>query len=169
MENNISIQTFKEAPTKSSMRAVIKRYLTDSEISPLEKYITLKAYEKIIEYAIKDTKFRKEVREDYLSRQGGEIKSSEFYGVPIQVVDQTKKNELAKNYIYTDEVTQMEKEIEVIEQDLKLKKDILKGRKLMEINNGTAKEVTIESVLGQQVVEVDAINNFELKLLFREQ
>ena len=59
----------------------------------------------------------------------------------------------------------MESEIQLMEMELKLKKDGLKGRKLFEINNGTAQLVS--SDVQDLVNEVDDLENFDLTILFK--
>lgn len=127
--------------TKSNFQDFCDKLIADKSISAMSKYIQIKAMESIIKTLLADKDFRNEVKESYLELTGGEINKRDFDGVEIKVISQLKKNELNKIYSYSAEVKSLENDIEIIETDLKLKKDILKAKKLQEINSGLATEL----------------------------
>ena len=122
------------------------------------------AIESIIEGVIKDSKFREAVKEDFLNISGGSIDKHELFGVTVSTVSQVKKNELAKDYIYSDAVQSLQKEIDTIKLILKSREDLLKGMKLQEINSGEAQEVLSGFV---EVAEADPLKEFDLKITFK--
>ena len=141
----------------------ISKQITKTD-APLETFIKVKAIESIIEGVIKDSKFRESVKEDFLNISGGAIDKTELFGVTVSTVSQIKKNELAKDYIYSDAVQSLQKEIDLIKLILKSKEDLLKGMKLQEINSGEAQEVLSGFV---EVAEADPLKEFDLKITFK--
>ena len=140
----------------------ISKEITKSE-TPLETYIKVKALETICKEVVSDKHFREDVKENFLEVSGGAIDKAELFGVTINTVSQVKKNELAKDYIYSDAVQKLQSEIELLKLQLKSKEDLLKGMKLQEINSGTAQEV----LSGLVPVEVDPLKDFDLKITFK--
>ena len=147
--------------SKKTLRNISKE-ITKSE-TPLETYIKVKALETICKEVISDKKFRETVKENFLEVSGGAIDKTELFGVTINTVSQVKKNELAKDYIYSDAVQKLQSEIELLKLQLKSKEDLLKGMKLQEINSGAAQEV----LSGFVPVEVDPLKDFDLKITFK--
>ena len=141
----------------------ISKEITKSE-TPLETYIKVKALETICKEVVSDKNFRENVKGDFLNISGGAIDKHELFGVTINTVSQVKKNELAKDYIYSDAVQKLQSEIELLKLQLKSKEDLLKGMKLQEINSGTAQEVLSGLV---EPVEVDPLKDFDLKITFK--
>lgn len=158
-----NLQIIKETPTKKNMSEFVEKYLTDKKISPLQKFLNLKAIEYMIKIALTDKDFRTAVKEDYIKQTEGSISKTQILGVEIKTASQEKKNTLAKNYIYSENIEKLEKEIELLEQELKLKKDTLKGSKLLEINSGIAIEVTS----GIQT-ESNVLDSFNLVVTFKD-
>lgn len=156
------LQIIKETPTKKNMSEFVETYLTDEKISPLQKFLNLKAIEYMIKIALADYDFKTSVKEDFLKQTEGAISKTEILGVEIKTASQEKKNTLAKNYIYSENIGILEKEIELLEQELKLKRDNLKGCKLLEINSGIAIEVTS----GSQT-EDNILDSFNLVITFK--
>lgn len=140
----------------------ISKEITKSE-TPLETYIKVKALETICKEVVSDKHFREDVKENFLNISGGAIDKTELFGVTINTVSQVKKNELAKDYIYSDAIRDLQYEVDKIKLELKLKEDLLKGMKLQEINSGTAQEV----LSGLVPVEVDPLKDFDLKITFK--
>lgn len=141
----------------------ISKEITNT-INPLETFIKVKALETICKEIVSDKSFRDKVKENYLYISGGAIDKQELFGVTVSTISQVKKVELAKDYIYSDEVSKLQSEIENLELELKTKKDLLKGKKLIEINNGTAKEIMSDFV---DVPESDLLKEFDLKITFK--
>lgn len=140
----------------------ISKEITKSE-TPLETYIKVKALETICKEVTSDKHFRETVKENFLDISGGAIDKHELFGVTINTVSQVKKNELAKDYIYSDAVQKLQSEIELLKLQLKSKEDLLKGMKLQEINSGTAQEV----LSGFVPAEADPLKDFDLKITFK--
>lgn len=157
------LQIIKETPTKFNMSEFVSKYLTDTKINPLQKYLNLKAIEYMVKLALNDKVFRASVKEDFIQQTEGAISKTEVLGVEIKTTSLEKKNTLAKNYIYSGNIEKLEKEIEILEQELKLKKDTLKGSKLLEINSGVAIEVTS----GIQT-EDNVLDSFNLVVTFKD-
>ena len=141
----------------------ISKEITKSE-TPLETYIKVKALETICKEVVSDKHFREDVKENFLNISGGVIDKTELFGVTINTVSQVKKNELAKDYIYSDAVQKLQSEIELLKLQLKSKEDLMKGMKLQEINSGTAQEVFAELY---QEPESDPLKDFDLKITFK--
>jgi len=148
--------------SKKTLQSISKE-ITNT-VNPLETFVKVKALETICKEIIADKKFRECVKEDFLNLSGGSIDKTELFGVTVSTISQIKKVELAKDYIYSDEVKSLESEIELLELNLKSKKDLLKGMKLMQINNGTAQEVLSGFV---EPVESDPLKEFDLKITFK--
>lgn len=167
MEQNqqVVLKIWNDAPTKSEIRTKVTEFIKAEGYTPLQKYIFFKALEQFVKQALENKIFRKEVKDSYLQESGGALDQSELHGVTIKTRDLTKQNELKKDYIYSEDVVKMESEIQLMEMELKLKKDGLKGRKLFEINNGTAQLVS--SDVQDLVNEVDDLENFDLTILFK--
>lgn len=148
--------------SKKTLQGISKE-ITNT-VNPLETFVKVKALETIVEEIIADKKFRESVKEDFLNLSGGAIDKTELFGVTVSTISQIKKVELAKDYIYSDEVKSLESEIELLELNLKSKKDLLKGMKLQEINSGVAKEILNGFV---EPVESDPLKEFDLKITFK--
>jgi len=148
--------------SKKTLQGISKE-ITNT-VNPLETFVKVKALETIVEEIIADKKFRESVKEDFLNLSGGTIDKTELFGVTVSTISQIKKVELAKDYIYSDEVKSLESEIELLELNLKSKKDLLKGMKLQEINSGVAKEILNGFV---EPVESDPLKEFDLKITFK--
>ena len=167
MEQNqeVALKIWTQAPTKSEIRSKVTDFINAEGYSPLQKYIFFKSMEQFVKNALENKIFRKEVKDAFLQESGGALDQSELYGVTIKTRNLSKQNELKKDYIYTEDVIKMEEEIQLLEMELKLKKDGLKGRKLWEINNGTAQVVS--DPLQALVNETDELDNFDLTILFK--
>ena len=167
MEQNqeVVLQIWTQAPTKSEIRAKVTEFINAEGYSPLQKYIFFKAMEQLVKNALENKTFRKEVKDAFLQESGGAIDQSELYGVTIKTRNLSKQNELKKDYTYSDDVYRIESDIALMELELKLKKDGLKGRKLFEINNGTAQLVS--DPVQALVNESDELENFDLTILFK--
>ncbi len=148
--------------SKKTLQGISKE-ITNT-VNPLETFVKVKALETIVKEIIADKKFRESVKEDFLNLSGGTIDKTELFGVTVSTISQIKKVELAKDYIYSDEVKSLESEIELLELNLKSKKDLLKGMKLQEINSGVAKEILNGFV---EPVESDPLKEFDLKITFK--
>lgn len=148
--------------SKKTLQGISKE-ITKSE-TPLETYIKVKALETIVKEIIADKKFRESIKEDFLNLSGGAIDKTELFGVTVSTVSQIKKNELAKNYIYSSEVKSLDNDIQLLKLQLKSKEDLLKGMKLQEINSGTAQEVLSGFV---DIPESDPLKEFDLKITFK--
>jgi len=148
--------------SKKTLQGISKE-ITNT-VNPLETFVKVKALETIVKEIIADKKFRESVKEDFLNLSGGAIDKTELFGVTVSTISQIKKVELAKDYIYSDEVKSLESEIELLELNLKSKKDLLKGMKLQEINSGVAKEILNGFV---EPVESDPLKEFDLKITFK--
>ena len=120
--------------------------------------------ETICKNILDNKQFRNAVKEDFINQSGGAISKTELYGVTIGTTSQEKKNELAKDYIYSAEVKSLENDIELLKLQLKAKQDLLKGMKLQEINNGTAKEVLSGFV---PVKDTNPLDSFNLTVTFK--
>ena len=167
MEQNqeVALKIWTQAPTKSEIRTKVTEFINAEGYSPLQKYIFFKSMEQFVKNALENKVFRKEVKDAFLQESGGALDQSELYGVTIKTRSLAKQNELKKDYTYSDDVNKMEEEIQLLELELKLKKDGLKGRKLWEINNGTAQVVS--DALQDIVNETDELDNFDLTILFK--
>lgn len=167
MEQNqeVGLQIWKQAPTKSEIRTKVTEFINAEGYSPLQKFIFFKSMEQFVKNALENKVFRKEVKDAFLQESGGALDQSELYGVTIKTRNLSKQNELKKDYTYSDDVNKMEEEIQLMELELKLKKDGLKGRKLWEINNGTAQLVS--DPVQALVNESDELENFDLTILFK--
>jgi hypothetical protein len=148
--------------SKKTLQGISKE-ITNT-INPLETYIKVKALETICKEITSDKSFREAVKENFLYISGGSIDKTELFGVTVSTVSQIKKNELAKDYIYSDAVQSLQKEIDTMKLQLKSKEDLLKGMKLQEINSGEAQEVLSGFV---EVAEADPLKEFDLKITFK--
>lgn len=159
------LQIIKGEVNKGFLKSLVETYLQDNNFNPLLKYVNIKAVEIIVKEILADENFRKQVKEDYLHISGGSLSKSELYGVEIKTSSNEKKIELKKDYEYSDSVKQLEKEISFMEQTLKLKRDNLKGLKLLEINSGTAKIINQELL---PEIETDILDTFNLVITFKK-
>jgi hypothetical protein len=148
--------------TKNSL-FIYSDAITNTE-TPLRTYIAVKGLETVCKKILSDKQFRESVKEDFLNISGGSIDKNELFGVTVSTVSQIKKNELAKDYIYSDAVQSLQKEIDTMKLQLKSKEDLLKGMKLQEINSGEAQEVLSGFV---EVAEADPLKEFDLKITFK--
>ena len=130
--------------------------------NPLFNYLSIKAMEYFVKLVLNDKDFKTKVKENYLETSGGLLDKRELYNVTIQPVSAIVKNELKKEYIYSDQVDSMQTEIDTLETELKHKKEMLKAQKLIEINNKTASEILIK-----EVTESDSLKDFDLRITFK--
>ncbi len=169
LESNLEIWKFgKELPTKSLIesRAQMITQLED----PLTTYLEVKFIESVIKKIIEDKDFRKKVKEGYLKASGGTLDKIELFGIEVAPVDKTKANMLEKQYVFSEQVDKMEKEVEEMKSEISLKETAIKLLKTIEINNGTAKEITIDNILGEESkteLDSDITKNFNLKITFK--
>lgn len=136
--------------------------------TPLKSYIGIKAIEAVITEVKENADFRERVKEDYLNISGGSISKSELFGVEVNTYSTLKKETLKKEYEYSDEINGLQNEIEKLEIDLKSKKDLLKAKKMQEINSGIAKEINIENITGTELTEIPLLKTFDLKITFKK-
>ena len=145
MENNkseiILIPKFEEVPSKEEITTGVRNYLAVPDIPLIHKYVTLKTLEKVVEEGLNQT-IRKEVIDSALEFSGGANKF-DYCGAKIQITSE-RKDSIMKEYQYSVDVENMEKEIAEMEADLKTAKDNLKALKIREINSGTAVDITKE-------------------------
>lgn len=158
-----ALQIINSTPTKINMEALVNEYLNSEGISPLNKYLNLKAVEYMVKYALADKSFRETVKDDYLKMVEGALSRVYVLGVEIKTASQEKKNKLNKFYMYSDNVVKLEKEVETLERELSLKKDLLKGTKLLEIDNGTAQELI------KDTKEENVLDSFNLVISFKNE
>ena len=151
--------------TKSNFNTIAKE-ITSTE-TPLKTYIGIKAMETVVKEVLNDTNFRAKVKDDYLTLAEGSLSKSELFGVEVSTVSTLKKITLAKEYEYSVEIKALENDIANLEIELKNKKDLLKAKKLQEINSGEAKEISANNILGEQS-ETDTLNSFDLKITFKK-
>lgn len=135
--------------------------------TPLKTYLGIKAVEAVVKEVLDNKEFRNKVKEDYLNLSGGSLSKSELYGAEVTTVSIAKKVALAKEYEYSDEIKSLQNEVEALDLHIKNKKDLLKALKLQEINSGTAKEISISSILGIEPAETDTLSTFDLKITFK--
>jgi len=171
-KNEVLMYPFEKlVPTIPNLRNIANE-IVGSE-NPLASYISVKAWEKVLETVKEDNLFRKKVKDQFLDVSQGALNRTEIWGVEIQPYSLEKKNKLSKVYQYSSNIQEMESEIEFIESELKLKKDALKNRKLFEIDHEIAVEITPESIIGQEVQKADEVNNildsFNLRISFKNQ
>ena len=150
--------------TKSNFNTIAKE-ITSTE-TPLKTYIGIKAMETVVKEVLNDTNFRAKVKDDYLTLAEGSLSKSELFGAEVSTVSTLKKITLAKEYEYSVEIKALENDIANLEIELKNKKDLLKAKKLQEINSGEAKEISANNILGEQS-ETDILNSFDLKITFK--
>ena len=156
-----------EEPTKQAITE--KANVIMSMEDALKTFLEVKFMENVISEIVSNKEYRKRVKEEFLKETGGEVKKHEMFGIEIAPVSQVKKNMFSKVYVYSEQVDKMEKEIEEILSDLDLKKQALKLLKTIEINNGTAKEVTVDNLFSDspEVQETDPLKDFDLKITFK--
>lgn len=151
--------------TKSNFSKISKE-ITETK-TPLKTYIGVKAIETVIKEVLSNYDFRNKVKEDYLKISEGSLSKSELFGAEVNTASTLKKMTLAKEYEYSDEIINLQNEIEKLEIELKAKKDLLKSLKLQEINSGVAKEVTSESLIINEDSEYSILDSFDLKITFK--
>ena len=144
----------------------ISKEITETK-TPLKTYIGVKAIETVIKEVLTNPDFRNKVKEDYLIISEGSLSKSELFGAVVNTASTLKKMTLTKEYEYSDEIINLQNEIEKLEIELKAKKDLLKSLKLQEINSGIAKEITSESLISNEVSEISILDSFDLKITFK--
>lgn len=166
-KNKIQTATFpliKGEVTKSNFNTIAKQ-ITSSE-NPLKTYIGVKAMETVIKEVLADTTFRSKVKDDYLTLSGGSLSKGEQFGAEVATVSTLKKITLAKEYDFSIEIKALENDIANLEIELKNKKDLLKAKKLQEINSGKAVEISVDNILNEKT-ETDVLDTFDLKITFK--
>lgn len=151
---------------KVNLESISNKIMESKDVPEIETYIKVKAVEQIVKFVTSNTDFRKRVKESFLTQTQGLLDKTSIMGVTIKPRDLSKQEMLKDVYMYSDEINNLEIEIQNLEEELSLKKDILKQRKLLEINSGTAVKVTMESVLGEQIVEAESLKNFDISVSF---
>lgn len=153
------------AHTKEEINESVAKWCDNPEMPDLLKYI----YGKELEQAVKIMLdlLRKPARQSYLELTKGAIEKKNLFGVEVSTQSTVKKQILAKEYIYSDTVDGLKKEIETLEQTLKDKKDLLKAQMTMEINSGTAIELTGGDEVGNEVA-IPVEDSFNLVIKFRD-
>lgn len=136
--------------------------------TPLKTYIGVKAVESVVKEILDNKDFRNKVKDDYLTLSEGSLSKSELFGAEISTSSTLKKTTLAKEYEFSAGVKSLINEIDNLEIILKNKKELLKSLKLQEINSGTAKEISIDNILGIEQAETDTLNSFDLKITFKK-
>jgi hypothetical protein len=149
--------------SKSDISKVAMQVMTSN--TPLQTYIIVKALEILVKDILSNDNFRKEVKSNFLEISGGALDKTQICGVTVKTVSLEKKNELAKNYEFTKEVTNLEKKINKAEVELKSMKTRLKEYKLLEINKGLATEISTAEITGE-VVETDPLDQFNITITF---
>ena len=152
--------------TKSNFNTIANQ-ITATE-TPLKTYIGVKAVESVVKEILDNKDFRNKVKDDYLTLSEGSLSKSELFGAEISTSSTLKKTTLAKEYEYSAGVKSLINEIDNLEIILKNKKELLKSLKLQEINSGTAKEISIDNILGIEQAETDTLNSFDLKITFKK-
>ena len=152
--------TEKDQITKSDIQKISNTVMeTDT---PLQQYIIVKAIETMVKNVLDNKLFRERVKENFLELSGGALNKTELCGVTVKTVSQEKKITFAKSYIYSDGIDKLESEIMSKEIELKAFKDMLKGKKLLEINNGTAQEIVSKEVAA------NVTDTFNLNITFQD-
>ena len=132
------IQPLKQIPAKSEIAEYVNQFKALDNLSPIEKYANLKFLEEFVKQALKELK--DPAKDDFIQMFNGATQM-DFAGVTVQLKNMSKSNTLKDpNYIYSDKVYNYSNDIEQLEQKVKDMRDILKGMKTMEINDGTAKK-----------------------------
>lgn len=161
-----------EKPTKETIKQKSEQVMSTD--APLETFLEVKFMEKVVKEILENKEFRKRVKEDYLNQSGGEVTTIELFGIKVAPMSQEKKLMLEKVYIFSEQVNKMEKEIEEYLSLVDLNKQAVKLLKTIEINNGTAKEVTVDSLFPEDDSEekseekqVSEVDKFNLQITFK--
>lgn len=163
MSNFLEIR--QEALSKKEVTEQVVNWCEDDNAPDIAKWVFLKQLEMAVE--IGKEKLKKSAKESYLQITEGAIEKKNLFGVEITTQSTVKKQTLAKQYIFSDEVDAMETEIEKLRQQLKDKEDLLKARKVMEINGGIATELTGGGEIGEDTSTPE--NDFNLVIKFRKE
>jgi hypothetical protein len=161
-------------PTQQEMVETANNFIASDTRNSIQKYLYVKTLEKMCKYILSECpNFIKEVKQEFLKESGGSYNKEnvDFYGVSISTKNVTKANTLKKNYEYSPATVQMELDIEFKKNELKALEDTLKSKKLYEINSNIAKEITLNSILGQAVEEYnqeEELNNFQIAVHFKK-
>lgn len=163
MDNEL-IQIQPEAHSKEEIAEIVKAWC-NSDSPALQKWVQLKE----IGHAVKEAEkiLKPLAKESFLELSKGELDKKHFFGVEVTTVSTVKKNTLAKEYIFSDAVDAIQKEVDEMKLRLKEKENVLDGMKMMEINNGTATELTAGALIGEEVT-TDLKDDFELKITLRK-
>ncbi len=140
-----------EAHTKTELKELVTKWCDNPDVPALQKYIFIKELENAVKLAIEQ--LRGPAKVSYLEFTKGETNKTEYFGVTVSTQSTITKKTLEKQYLYSDTVDQLVKEAEDLEKQLKAKNDAIKAMKVMEINQGTAKEITTDSLLSDEVEE----------------
>lgn len=125
-----------EVPTKTEISKIVNEFISSENLRAYEKYVWLKGLEKFVKEAI--TKLQPDAIESFLEAHSGS--SNEYvFGANVKITNE-RKTETYKRYLFSDEVTKIENEIEAQKNELKLLNDKLKLRQTLEINQGIATE-----------------------------
>ena len=152
--------TEKDQITKSDIQKISNTVMeTDT---PLQQYIIVKAIQTMVNNVLDNKLFRERVKENFLELSGGALNKTQLCGVTVKTVSQEKKNTLTKCYIYSDEVYKLESEIANKEIELKAYREMVRARKLHEINTGVAHE-TISKELNPNITD-----SFNISVTFQE-
>lgn len=155
------IQTYKEIPTKTEISKFADEFIAKDDLSLTEKYINIKFIEELVEQIKK--KLNPLAKADFAKMFEGETKK-DFMGVNVQLVWMGKSKALKDpSYEYSDKINEMQRDIDMVEMNLKTQKEILKLMKTQEINNGTAKK--LDEIFEEPKNELE---DFQIKISLRK-
>jgi hypothetical protein len=162
-ETNNQIQLpaiLQEIPSKKEISNLIQNFV-HINADPILKYCSIKALEEYCKQYIEQEK--NSVKKEFLKQFNG-VTKQEVYGVEISLKDYSK-SAMLRDYKFSYDVTTLEKEIALAKDTLKLKEDMLKKMKMMEINNSIAKPILDPTVFG----EPDTIDNWQMFITLRKE
>jgi len=136
---NNYIQPLKEIPAKSEIGVLVEQYKKQEGLSDIEKFANLKFLEEFVKKGLAELK--EPAKDDFIKMFNGAT-SMDFMGITVSLKNMSKSNTLNDpSYEFSENVKQIESQIEHDETDLRYLKDKLKLEKTREINNGTAKKL----------------------------
>ena len=133
------IQPLKQIPAKSEIAEYVNQFKALDNLTSIEKYANLKFLEEFVRQALKELK--DPAKDDFIQMFNGATQM-DFAGVTVQLKNMSKSNTLKDpTYEFSQEVTNLENQLNTLEDNVKFFKDKIKLQKTHEINNGTAKKL----------------------------
>lgn len=132
-------------PTKTEMKSLVQDLKKNENLSIVQKYIIGKGMETLAKEVIAE--FKTDAIDDFLQINGGSMKA-EMFGVDIQITNE-RKDVTMKKYKFSEKVDEIELEISQMENELKLKRQELKLQQTLEVNRNIAKEIETEELFSE--------------------